>query len=40
MSGKELNNDYLATTLGMKEGKFYRKRKSGIINFAKALNMI
>ncbi|PDZ49746.1 ArpU family transcriptional regulator [Bacillus sp. AFS094611] len=40
MSGKELNNDYLATTLGMKEGKFYRKRKSGIINFARALNMI
>lgn len=40
MSGKEVNNDYLATMLGMKEGKFYRKRKSGIINFAKALNMI
>lgn len=40
MSGKEVNNDYLATTLGMKEGKFYRKRKSGILNFAKALNMI
>ncbi|MCP1176217.1 ArpU family transcriptional regulator [Bacillus sp. 1663tsa1] len=40
MSGKELNNDYLATILGMKPGKFYRKRKTGIINFAKALNMI
>ncbi|PEC22773.1 ArpU family transcriptional regulator [Bacillus cereus] len=40
MSGKEANNDYLATMLGMKEGKFYRKRKSGIINFAKALDMI
>ncbi|PFE06669.1 ArpU family transcriptional regulator [Bacillus cereus] len=40
MSGKEVNNDYLAIMLGMKEGKFYRKRKSGIINFARALNMI
>ncbi|AYF06319.1 ArpU family transcriptional regulator [Bacillus mobilis] len=40
MSGKEVNNDYLATTLGMREGKFYRKRKSGIIRFARALNMI
>ncbi|PFS62552.1 ArpU family transcriptional regulator [Bacillus cereus] len=40
MSGKEVNNDYLATMLGMREGKFYRKRKSGIIRFARALNMI
>lgn len=40
VSGNEVNNDYFAMMLSMKEGKFYRKRKSGIINFAKALNMI
>ena len=31
MSGKELNNDYLATILGMKPGKFYRKRKTELL---------
>lgn len=40
MSIKELNDDYIYTILGMKRGKFYRKRKSGIINFATALGMI
>ncbi|EJR23461.1 ArpU family phage transcriptional regulator [Bacillus cereus VD156] len=40
MSIKELNDDYIYTILGMKRDKFYRKRKSGIINFATALGMI
>lgn len=40
MSGKELNDDYIYTILGIKRGKFYRKRKSGVIKFAKALSMI
>ena len=40
MSIKELNDDYIYTILGMKRGKFYRKRKSDIINFATALGMI
>ncbi|WIL49923.1 ArpU family phage packaging/lysis transcriptional regulator [Bacillus bombysepticus] len=40
MSIKELNDDYIYTVLGMKRGKFYRKRKSGIINLATALGMI
>ena len=34
MSATELNDDYIYTVLGMKRGKFYRKRKSGILNFA------
>ena len=40
MSATELNDDYIYTVLGMKRGKFYRKRKSGILNFATALEMI
>ncbi|HFK1548146.1 MULTISPECIES: ArpU family phage packaging/lysis transcriptional regulator [Bacillus] len=40
MSIKELNDDYIYTILGMKRGKFYRKRKSGIVNLATALGMI
>jgi len=40
MSIKELNDDYIYTVLGMKRGKFYRKRKSGIVNLATALGMI
>ncbi|MGH0610450.1 ArpU family transcriptional regulator [Bacillus cereus] len=40
MSIKELNDDYIYTILGMRRDKFYRKRKSGIINFATALVMI
>lgn len=40
MSGKELNDDYIYTILGIKRGKFYRKRKAGVIKFAKALSMI
>ncbi|MCQ6343204.1 ArpU family transcriptional regulator [Bacillus cereus] len=40
MSATELNDDYIYTILGMKRGKFYRKRKSGILNFATALEMI
>ncbi|WP_374058689.1 hypothetical protein [Bacillus sp. SRB1LM] len=40
MSIKELNDDYIYIILAMKPGKFYRKRKSGIINFATALGMI
>lgn len=40
MSIKELNDDFIYTILGMKRGKFYRKRKSGIVNLATALGMI
>ncbi|KFN03300.1 ArpU family phage packaging/lysis transcriptional regulator [Bacillus clarus] len=40
MSVKELNDEYIYTVLGMKKGKFYRKRKSGIINLATALGMV
>ncbi|PEN90114.1 ArpU family transcriptional regulator [Bacillus cereus] len=40
MSVTELNDDYIYTILGIKRGKFYRKRKSGILNFATALEMI
>ncbi len=40
MSIKELNDDYIYTVLGMKRGRFYRKRKSGIVNLATALGMI
>ncbi|KAA0750302.1 ArpU family transcriptional regulator [Bacillus sp. AY3-1] len=40
MSIKELNDDYIYTVLGMKRGRFYRKRKSGIVNLAIALGMI
>ncbi|WP_342719324.1 ArpU family phage packaging/lysis transcriptional regulator [Bacillus paramycoides] len=40
MSIKEWNDDYIYTVLGMKRGKFYRKRKSGIVNLATALGMI
>ncbi|MEM5610868.1 ArpU family phage packaging/lysis transcriptional regulator [Bacillus thuringiensis] len=40
MHVKELNDDYIYTVLGMKRGKFYRKRKSGILHFATALEMI
>ncbi|HDR4885212.1 TPA: ArpU family transcriptional regulator [Bacillus cereus] len=40
MSATELNDDYIYTILGMKRSKFYRKRKSGILHFATALEMI
>ncbi|TNP07146.1 ArpU family transcriptional regulator [Bacillus pacificus] len=39
MSRKELNDEYIYTVLGMKRGKYYRKRKSGVLRFAKALSM-
>ncbi|QTR88982.1 ArpU family phage packaging/lysis transcriptional regulator [Bacillus cytotoxicus] len=40
MSAKELNDEYIYTVLGMKKGKFYRKKKSAVVNLAKALGMI
>ncbi|PGY28472.1 ArpU family transcriptional regulator [Bacillus cereus] len=39
MNHKELNDEYIYTMLGMKRGKYYRKRKSGVLRFAKALSM-
>ncbi|MFC9416920.1 ArpU family phage packaging/lysis transcriptional regulator [Bacillus mobilis] len=39
MNRKELNDEYIYTMLGMKRGKYYRKRKSGVLRFAKALSM-
>ncbi|MRB24953.1 ArpU family transcriptional regulator, partial [Bacillus thuringiensis] len=39
MSRKQLNDEYIYTVLGMKRGKYYRKRKSGVLRFAKALSM-
>ncbi|PIE92458.1 ArpU family transcriptional regulator [Bacillus fungorum] len=30
MNRKELNDEYIYTVLGMKRGKYYRKRKSGV----------
>ncbi|HHB2168506.1 TPA: ArpU family phage packaging/lysis transcriptional regulator [Bacillus cereus] len=39
MNRKELNDEYIYTVLGMKRGKYYRKRKSGVLRFAKALSM-
>ncbi|MDA1650989.1 ArpU family phage packaging/lysis transcriptional regulator [Bacillus cereus group sp. TH160LC] len=40
MSGKELNDEYIYTMLGMKKGKFYRKKKSAILSLAKSLGMV
>ncbi|WP_306008312.1 ArpU family transcriptional regulator [Bacillus sp. MMSF_3353] len=40
MNHKELNDEYIYTVLGMKKGKFYRKKKTAVRNVAKALGMI
>ncbi|MEB9381774.1 ArpU family phage packaging/lysis transcriptional regulator [Bacillus cereus] len=40
MNHKELNDEYIYTGLGMKKGKFYRKKKMAVRNVAKALGMI
>lgn len=40
MNHKELNDEYIYTVLGMKKGKFYRKKKMAVRNVAKALGII
>ncbi|WP_410982458.1 ArpU family transcriptional regulator [Bacillus cereus] len=40
MGVKDLNDDYIYPVLGMKRDKFYKKKKSAIVNLAMALGMI
>ncbi|MGN4668099.1 ArpU family transcriptional regulator [Bacillus cereus group sp. MYBK234-1] len=40
MIATELNGDYIYTVLGMKRGRFYRKRNLEILNFVTELEII